>query len=242
MKQLSTSFYIVPKDIKRGRVSFSREESNHIARVMRASVDDEVRAVDGIGHAYRIRLTRVDPAHSRGEIIEPVEPAPEPNIHFTMGIGTILPKRLEAAWDSCVQLGISELIPIRTAYSTKRLREDGRYIERLRTVGRRAMLQCGRAILPEVGDPVDLSRLLTGGHDIVLYGDIDGLPTPPARRPELGANVLLLIGPEGGFSSEEDRLIQNAGGIGISLGPRKLRAETAAVTLAVIALRWTADI
>ena len=242
MKHLSTSFYLLPKDISRGRVSFSREESNHIARVMRASVGDEVRAVDGIGHAYRIRITRIDPAHSRGEIIESVEPAPEANIRFAMGIGTILPKRLEAAWDSCVQLGISKLIPIRTAYSTKRLREDGRYVERLRTVSRRAMLQCGRAILPEVGDPVDLARLLTGDYDIILYGDIDGLPTLPAQRPRLGKRVLLLTGPEGGFSSEENRLIQDAGGIGISLGPRKLRTETAAVALAVIALRWTADI
>ncbi len=242
MKFVSTSFYLSPKNLRRGIAKFSEDESNHIVRVMRASVGDEVRAVDGIGHAYKICITRTDPAHARGEIIESIEPAPEPNIRFALGIGTILPKRLEAAWDTCVQLGISKLIPIETAYSNRPIRNDSKHIERLAAVGCRAMLQCGRAVLPVVETPIKLHKLLEEDHGVVLFGDSEGLPNPPSERPKLGEEVLLLIGPEGGFSSEENRFIAEAGGIGISLGPRRLRTETAAITMSVVALRWTGDI
>ncbi len=242
MRFVSTSFYIPPESISRGIIRFLPDESNHICKVMRAKPGDEVRAVDGEGHVYRVKITRADPSRAQGEIIEAENSRVEPHTIITLGIGTILPKRLEIAWDSCVQLGVSGLVPVRTEYSLGRLREDGRFVERLEAVSKRAMLQCGRALLPRVEPPCELRELVLRDYDLILWGDEEGLPSPPAERPKLGERILLLVGPEGGFSSEERRIIADAGGIGLSLGPRRLRAENAAVVLSVIALRWSGDI
>ncbi|MCK5832757.1 16S rRNA (uracil(1498)-N(3))-methyltransferase [bacterium] len=242
MKFVSTSFFIPSNCISRGQVKFPKDESTHVYKVMRASVGDTVRAVDGKGHIYWVKITRVDIMHSRGEIIETTTTELEPHTLFSLAMGTILPKRMEAAWDSCVQLGISTLIPVRTKFSLSRIREDGKFIDRLNAVGKRAMLQSGRAVHPTVEMPCELSEIVIHDFNTILFGDEEGLPTPPSEKPKLGEKVLLLVGPEGGFSAEEKRIIEQAGGVGISLGPRKLRAETAAVTLSVLALRWSRDI
>ncbi len=242
MKHTTTNFYVPPDDIRKGIVHFSEEESSHLVKVLRAKPDDEVVVVNGCGSAYCVKIIRADSSHSRGEIIGDAETAPEPNINHTLAVGAIHPKRLEAAWDSCVQLGLSRLVALHTEYSIERFKPDGKCIERLRAVSLRAMKQCRRAVLPEVAPPTPLVEILNSGEfRYILVGDPEGLPNPPHEKPKLGERVLLLVGPEGGFSAEERRLIANAGGVPISLGPRRLRAETATIALSVIALRWTAD-
>ena len=242
MKHVTTSFYVPKGDIQNGIAHFSRGESNHLSRVLRARADDLVRVVDGEGGAFWAKVTRSDPEYSRAEIIEETEPAPEPSITFELAPGIIHPNRLESAWDSAIQLGARRLQPLRTKYSEERLKPGGKYMKRLRTVSVRGMKQSGRAVLPVVEEPMELNEYLQHTGDVLLYGNPEGLPSPPKERPRLGEKVSLLVGPEGGFSSEEIRLIDSAGGVPISMGPRRLRAETALVTLTVIALRWTGDI
>ena len=243
MKHTTTYFYVPPTDIRKGVVSFSEDESGHLARVLRAKEGDEVVVVDGNGGAYRVAITRTHPEYSRGEIIGEAAVAPEPNIVFTLGLGAIKPKRMESAWDSCVQLGISRLVPLHTDYSLEKLKPDGKYMQRLHSVSLRAMKQSRRAMLPEVLPPMSVHGILGAGeYEYIFFADPEGLPDPPSKRPRLGESILLLVGPEGGFSAEERRHIANSGGIAISLGPRRLRAETASAAISVIALRWTGDI
>ncbi|RKZ29828.1 hypothetical protein DRQ36_07465 [bacterium] len=243
MKHTTTNFYVPPENIRNGKVHFPEGEGNHIVRVLRAEVGDLVVVVDGCGRAYLVELTKTDPSHSRGKIVEEVESAREPKIHQTLAIGTIHHKRLETAWDACVQLGISRLIPLRTEYGLDRIRRDGKFIDRLRAVSVRAMKQSGRAVLPAVEQPLSLVEVLnSGGYRHILVGDPDGLPNLTYNKPKLGERVLLVVGPEGGLSAEERRLLTEHSGIQISLGPRRLRTETAAVALSVIALKWTEDI
>jgi len=243
MKHTTTNFYIPHEFIQNGRVKFPAGESRHLVKVLRVKQDDEVAVVDGAGKAYWVKITRADDEYARGEIIRPADSNPEPNIEVTLAVGTIKPRRLEWAWDACVQLGVSRLIPLRTDYGLDRIREDGKFSERLTLVSIRAMKQSGRAFLPDVSPPANLDEVLSQqkGNRIFL-ADPEGLPNFPVERPKLGEKILLLVGPEGGFSAEERRIIADAGGIYISLGPRRLRAETAAVVLSTLALRWTEDI
>jgi len=243
MKHTTTNFYVPPNEIQNGRVSFPKDESNHLSRVLRAETGDIVRIIDGVGNAYEVEIVRSDPDYSRGKILKGIDSAPEPSLRYTLAVGTINPRRLESAWDSCVQLGISSLIPMWTSFSTDRLRPDGKYIDRLHTVSKRAMKQSGRAVLPEVQEPVSLVELLKRGRfEYIFYGEPDGLPNPPQKTTLLSHSVLLMIGPEGGFSSEEIRLLEDCSAIPISLGPRRLRSETAMIVLSIIALRWSGDI
>lgn len=243
MKHTTTNFFVPPENIQNGRIIFTPEESVHLVKVLRAKADDEVTVVDGAGAAYRVKITRADVEYSRGEILERVEPAPEPVIEFTLCLGAIKPKRLEWAWDACIQLGISKLIPIHTDYGIDRIRSDGKFIERLEMVSVRAMKQSRRAVLPTVESPKLVHEILVAReYDHLVIADEKGLPNLPNKLPRLGERVSLLVGPEGGFSAEERKAVADAGGIPISLGERRLRAETAAIVLSTIALRWTCDI
>ena len=243
MKHTTTYLYIPQDKIINGEVHFPEDESVHLSQVLRAKSGDEIIVVDGAGSAYRVEITRSKQKYSRGRIIEQINPSSEPKFNFSLALGTIRPRRMETAWDFCVQLGMNELIPIHTKYSTDRMKADGKYMDRLRAVSIRAMKQSKRAVLPGVRDPISISELLlAGSFEYIFYGDSEGLPGPPLKKPRLGERVLLVIGPEGGFSSEEIRELESQEAIPISLGPRRLRAETAAVTLSVIALKWTNDI
>ncbi len=243
MKHTTTNFYIPPESIQNGRVIFPKDESQHLAKVLRANIDDVVTVVDGVGSAYQVIITRADVEYSRGEIKEQIEPAPEPVIEFTLCLGAIKPKRLEWAWDACIQLGISKLIPIHTDYGIDRIRPDGKFLERLEMVAIRAMKQSRRAVLPTVEPPKSVHEILVEKeYEHLIIADEKGLPNLPNKLPKLGERVSLLVGPEGGFSAEERKAVADAGGIPISLGVRRLRAETAAIALSTIALRWTGDI
>ncbi|MGC9314329.1 MAG: RsmE family RNA methyltransferase [bacterium] len=243
MKHIDTNFFVPPENIQNGRVIFTEEESHHLAKVLRAKVDDIVTVVDGAGKAYQVVITRADKEHSRGEIRGETKAAPEPVIEFTLCFGAIKPKRLEWAWDACIQLGISRLIPLHTEYGIERIRPDGKFFDRLEIVSIRAMKQSLRAVLPEVESPKTIYDIINEKRfDHLVVADENGLPNLPAKLPKLGDSVSLFVGPEGGFSAEERKAIADAGGVPISLGQRRLRAETAAIALSTIALRWTGDL
>lgn len=243
MKISTTYFYAPPEDFRKGEVVLPENESAHLAKSLRAKVGDEIIVVDGEGKAFAVEILKIDGKRAKGTILGEVEHAPEPLIKHAIGIGTIQPARLETAWDMCVQLGISRLIPLWTDFSIDRMKPDGRFIERLKSISIRAMKQSRRAFLPVVEPPQTLVELINSKKfDYIFFGDPEGLPDFPQKKPRLGENVLLIIGPEGGFSSEEKRIISDAGGIAISLGRRRLRTETATVALSLLSLRWTEDI
>jgi 16S rRNA (uracil1498-N3)-methyltransferase len=243
MKHTTTNFFVPPENIQNGRVIFPQEESRHLAKVLRAGVDDEVIVVDGAGKTYHVIITRADKEFSRGEIKGEAIATPEPVIEFTMCLGAIKPKQLEWAWDACVQLGISRLIPIHADYGIERIRPDGKFFERLEIVAIRAMKQSRRAFLPQVEPPKTVHEIIAEKrYDHLIIADENGLPNFPVNLPKLGEKVWLFVGPEGGFSADERKAVSNAGGVPVSLGQRRLRAETAAIAISTIALRWTGDI
>jgi 16S rRNA (uracil1498-N3)-methyltransferase len=103
--------------------------------------------------------------------------------------------------------------------------------ERLRLIAIEAAEQCGRTRLPVLAEPVKLDTLLNEDGQLLFADETGGMPMLQAVRP---GPATLLTGPEGGFTPDERERILAAGAIGVSLGPRILRAETAA--LAAISL------
>lgn len=144
--------------------------------------------------------------------------------------------------EKAVELGVARLVPVATAFtSSERLRRD-----KAEAHVREAVEQCGALSLPEVADVIPLSRLLTGWDPArgILWADeaqADGGASPAARLRDLAPGAwAILIGPEGGFSdAEREKLRALPFVVPISLGPRILRAETAA--LAALTL-WQAHL
>jgi 16S rRNA (uracil1498-N3)-methyltransferase len=97
------------------------------------------------------------------------------------------------------------------------------------------MKQCGRSVLPEISDPVPFGKFLSSswpGHLLLIPHEKSSNAFPPAGN---AAGIVIAIGPEGGFTDEELSAAVERGYHAVSLGPRRLRAETAAVAALVLA-------
>jgi 16S rRNA (uracil1498-N3)-methyltransferase len=137
-------------------------------------------------------------------------------------------KRAQTDWlvEKATELGAARLLPV----ITQRTVIERVKLERLESIAVEAAEQCGRTRLPEIAEPAPLARLLDGrdAARTLYFADENG-GEPPASAFQPGP-ALILTGPEGGFTEDERAAIRNArNSIPISLGPRILRAETAAL-------------
>jgi 16S rRNA (uracil1498-N3)-methyltransferase len=205
-------------------------QAAHHARVARVAVGENVELLDlagtvGIGHLVRweggacwIEVERVE--HGRGE-----PPAP-----LVLGLGILHTSAFDWAIEKATELGATTVVPV-----ISDLVQGGRHgarVERWRRIAAAAVAQCGRSRAPTVSEPQHLADFIAAARGSRLIAD------PAAAPPEwleVGGNgMTLLVGPEGGFTDEERVAILASGFAGLPLGPRILRAETAAiVTLAL---------
>jgi 16S rRNA (uracil1498-N3)-methyltransferase len=137
-------------------------------------------------------------------------------------------KRAQTDWlvEKATELGVARLMPV----ITQRTIVERVKLDRLESIAIEAAEQCGRTRLPEIGEPISLTHLLHGrDSQRILYFADEGGGEPAANVFRPGA-ALILTGPEGGFTQEERAAIRAAANVApISLGPRILRAETAAL-------------
>jgi 16S rRNA (uracil1498-N3)-methyltransferase len=144
--------------------------------------------------------------------------------------------RIDWVAEKACELGVARLVPV----LTRRTVVDRLNLERLRAHMIEAAEQCGRTALPELAEPVKLAALLKdwpAGRTLFFADEAGGVPAIRAMRAHPGP-AAILIGPEGGFDDAEREAIRALpGAVGIALGPRILRADTAAA--AAVAL-WMA--
>jgi len=126
--------------------------------------------------------------------------------------------------EKATELGVARLLPV----TTQRTVVERVKLERLQSIAIEAAEQCGRTRLPEIAEPVSLAALLKANDRPLYFADeTGGEPVGAAFKP---GPATILTGPEGGFTDEERSAIRAAPGtVAISLGPRILRAETAAL-------------
>jgi 16S rRNA (uracil1498-N3)-methyltransferase len=138
----------------------------------------------------------------------------------------------ETVVSGLTELGVDLILPFRSARSVVRWEGDRvpTATARLRRVAREAAMQCRRARLPEIAEPVDVETLAL--HRGVVLGDPAGIPVTEIAPPTEG-EWLAVVGPEGGLdAAERDRLTGGDGATTVAVGPHVLRTETAAVALA----------
>ncbi len=210
-------------------LSLPESDSAHATRVLRMQAGDMLQAIDGKGIKYTCRITAPDKRRTMVEIISN-EPMPLPWTHDI--ILAVAPTkhidRMEWAVEKLTEIGINRIIPVCCDHSERREIKT----ERLERIAVSAMKQSLKGVLPVIDEitPVDKVIKSYDGYDrYIAYCD----RTIPRRllageyRP--GHNSIILIGPEGDFSQEEIRLALDLGWKPISLGPCRLRTETAAL-------------
>ncbi len=251
-------------------VLLAAPDSHHLLHVLRAEPGLEVDLVDGDGHRFRGRLTGRQQKKARLEILAAWEDPGEKQLpRLRLACAVVKGRRFEWALEKSVELGVHEILPLRTE-RTVIVPGQGRQ-QRWQLVVETALKQCGRSFLPRLQPVTDLrSSLQALPAGPAFYGDVAetaNLPGPadaPSREPEpdpparsageiltaggpaagsLPATVTWFVGPEGGWSEAERGQLAAAGCSPLSLGPLRLRTETAAVAGLVLlaALRRSPD-
>lgn len=196
-------------------------------------------AVDAAGAFFRVSVKELTPAGGLAVPYERCAVSPEPVVGITLACAVLGRQRMLFVAQKATELGVTTLVPLLTEFSVK---ADGLAHEKAHGwpgQAVRAAKQCRRSSLPEIAPPMAFDAFLSSPYaraDLALCLDdvAGGSPTPPAS-PD---SVLLLVGPEGGFSDAERRLLAGKA-MGWKLGGRVLRAETAVlVGLAAVHLNW----
>lgn len=222
-----------------GRPILSKEELHHLLRVRRLRSHQQFLGLDVARQTwFRCRL-----ASQSGPGVEVLGEEPqdtESALHLTLAASLIQRDRFEWILQKGVELGVGEIVPVRTRRSEFHIPSKGqaKLIERWKRILREAVKQCGRCRIPHLGSIQELPRYLESqAAELRFYLDeAGGRPLgevlASCKSPSSGA---VLIGPEGGWEESERSLIRQSGFAAAYLGARVLRSETAAIaTLAIL--------
>lgn len=217
--------------------------SNHLVRVLRLSPGDAFVVFNGDGHDYHARLEQVGRAGALARVGEREAVERESPLSVQLVQGIARGEKMDLILQKATELGVMAIQPLFTERTEVRL-DPVRAAKRMghwRSVIASACEQSGRARLPSLAAPIDLPALLATdeGGALRLILDPRGthavseLPTPSST------GICFAVGPEGGFSANERALLQDAGYLGLRLGPRVLRTETAGLAaLAALQARF----
>ncbi|MEO8380879.1 MAG: RsmE family RNA methyltransferase [Acidobacteriota bacterium] len=214
-------------------VTVTGDEFHHSIRVVRARVGEEVEIFDRAGHAARGVVASIERDQAVLDVGEALPSRESPlAIHLAMAI--IQLDKFELVLQKATELGVSTLIPMVTDRIELRPERYSGKSERWNRILFEAVKQSGRTRVPLLEKPASLDEVLARPGAKILF-DADVAASPLERL----AEVTILIGPEGGWTDRELRAAGEGGVLLQPLGPRRLRAETAAIAaLAVIASRF----
>ena len=213
--------------------------SHHLARVLRVKADDAVTVFNGDGYNYHSRVSAVTKTNVTVDLLTKEDPCNESPLSTHLGLAVSKGDRFEWAIKKATELGVSSISPILSHRVDVRLSPERwqKKQDHWQQIVISACEQSGRAVVPEVHSPQPLGswvEVTEADQKFCLHPGLNNaLPkTPPS-------NVALLVGPEGGLSDDEVALASNYGFLGLNLGPRILRTETAPlVALSVIGTQW----
>jgi len=216
----------------------SGEELHHLRNVLRLQVGDALSLFDGAGKGFAASLLEIDRQRAILRVGEEELPSPESPLRIHLAVALAKGEKLDVMIQKGTELGVFAFHPLITRRADLKLDVDRAEtrLHRWNRVAVEACKQSGRTRIPAVFAPVALNAFLL--RDIPanrLLMDPAGAPASGLRHGEDGhapTSVIAAVGPEGGWSSEEiDRFLQHRFQR-ISLGPRILRAETAAIVTA----------
>lgn len=214
-------------------------QAHYLAKVMRISPGDAVILCDDQTGEWLSQVTgtgKRDVLLAVEHLLRPREAVPD----FRLCAALIKKPNFDLVLEKATELGVAGIVPV----ITRRCVVDKLNPERARTIVVEAAEQCARTALPAIHEAVKLDALLKGwpqGRILFFADENGGMPAAEAfaanRRP-----AALLVGPEGGFDEAERAAIRAHGAaVAISLGPRILRAETAAIAATALWMGLNGD-
>lgn len=209
-----------------GTIVLPAAASHYLAGVMRRAVGDSIRLFDdrsGEWHAVVVDPSRKGVVVRLEAHLSPRETVPD----LWLCVAPLKRGRIDWVAEKACELGVARLVPVLTARTVV----DKLKLDRLHAHMVEAAEQCGRTALPELAEPIALAKLLAAwpAERALIFADETGGAPLAATLRTVAAPAAILIGPEGGFTPDERSAIRALSqAVAVSLGPRILRADTAA--------------
>jgi 16S rRNA (uracil1498-N3)-methyltransferase len=221
-------------------VTLDEPASRHLLTVLRLRPGDDLQIFNGEGGAFLAKLHTIQKKLAVVAVGDWLDAECESPLFVHLGQGISRGERMDFTVQKSVELGVSQITPLFTQRCGVQLNAERAQnrVQHWRNIAISASEQCGRCQVPKINAPQSFAHFLASATGLKIICTPDQ-PSVKMQNLEKVSQVCLLIGPEGGFSSEEvDQAIQS-GFYAMSLGPRILRTETAAiVTLALLQSLW----
>lgn len=235
-------FLVTPEQWQAPEIKLSPRESHHLARVLKLAPGSLVEITDGLGRRGRAEVLQVATDGVRLRLLAEIPATKESPLALTLALALCRADIFDLVVRQATELGLRRLVPF---FAARSLVQPHHWrparLERWQRLAREALKSSERSWQPVIEPPVTLPAVLARPEAVKLLfwegrredgGSSVSLPEKPAE-------VLIIIGPEGGFAPAEIAAAQAAGCQLLGLGPRRLRVETAAVAaLAIVQHRW----
>lgn len=229
-------FFAPPSAFNFGKrvVTLTADEARHLREVLRLKSGDEVQVFDGAGREFRAVVSQARREFAELDIRDEIEPLkPESPLQLTLAVALLKGEKFDLVVQKGTELGVNRFIPLVTRYADIRLRDDSDAVKRVtrwQRIALEAAKQCGRAVVPEITQPVAFESAISEGP-CLMFSERGG----EAFNSDLQfKSVTAFVGSEGGWSDEELDQARAANVPIVTLGGRVLRAETAAIATAVL--------
>jgi 16S rRNA (uracil1498-N3)-methyltransferase len=231
-------FFIDPENINGRSAVLVGAEARHIAAVLRLTPETTIILFDGSGSYYEARIMKISPTRVEARIVSIIPYIPEaeftlPKLH--LAIGLLKGKKMDFVIQKSTELGIESLHPYYSQYCAVHDATENK-LSRWQKIAHEACKQCNRPKPPDLYEVTDYNSLLVqsdkGDYDLkILFWEDEEQNALHEMIEAAGKvlSVLVIIGPEGGFSQEEAKAAIGGGFKPVTLGSRILRAETAAI-------------
>jgi len=241
-------FFISANNIRGNKVYIDDEQTRHIEKVLRLRTGDFVKAFDGTGREYTLRLTERKKGRLTAQIESFLIKENEPLLKLSLAQGIAKGDKMDTIIQKAVELGVSVIYPFTSERTVVHLKAEkaAKKQERWQKIAREACKQCERNIIPEVKPVIEFNRLLDeiGNRPaIMLYEKEEKMSLKTLlrkKKDDFGKEQLfLLVGPEGGFAPWEVEAARRANIFTVKFGPRVLRTETAGIAASsIIMYEW----
>lgn len=239
-------FYAPPDNIDGSIATLSADETHHLMHVLRMTPGDPAFVFDGCGNEYKCSFRSFKDSHAQLEIGgDALNDIVESPIDLTLAQGLAKGEKFDFIIQKATELGVSRIAPLITRYAGVRLDDQqiSRRVERWQRISLEALKQCGRRKLVEITAPRTIRDFVGAAKSppvlhaspdlhpaLLLFSERGGIAATEAlTQISQSCPVVALIGPEGGWSDDELDLLHQYGCKSVTLGPRVLRTETAAV-------------
>lgn len=220
-----------------GRVRIAGAELRHL-QTLRLAPGAEMVVLDDAGTEHRAVLEQVSAREAIARVVSSTRPERESPLDLVLAPALLKGGKMDLVVEKATELGVRRIVPV----ETRRIVGRGEHVERWRRIAVAAAKQSGRTRVPAVDPPQPLAAVLEtswpGLRVVPWEGEasrrLDALPAPASA-------VVALTGPEGGLADDEVALATARGFVPITLGPRILRAETAAIAVAAHCQRRWGD-